>query len=221
MTRIKHSSDMNEIAATSITSLRQLAAYEESCKRCPLYRDATQAVPGEGPSRAALMLVGEQPGDKEDLAGKPFVGPAGRILNQALQDAGITREQTFVTGAVKHFKHEMRGKRRQHKRPNNYEVERCKIWLDFERRLVRPSTIVALGVTAARSLTGRTVTISKVRGKPLALADGTRLVVTVHPATLLRIPNGHDRHAAYRRFVADLKAAAVENPPAPARSKAG
>lgn len=221
MTRIKHSSDMNEIAATSITSLRQLAAYEESCKRCPLYRDATQAVPGEGPSRAALMLVGEQPGDKEDLAGKPFVGPAGRILNQALQDAGITREQTFVTGAVKHFKHEMRGKRRLHKRPNNYEVERCKIWLDFERRLVRPSTIVALGVTAARSLTGRTVTISKVRGKPLALADGTRLVVTVHPATLLRIPNGHDRHAAYRRFVADLKAAAVENPPAPARSKAG
>jgi uracil-DNA glycosylase len=221
MTRIKHSSDMNEIAATSITSLRQLAAYEESCKRCPLYRDATQAVPGEGPSRAALMLVGEQPGDKEDLAGKPFVGPAGRILNQALQDAGITREQTFVTGAVKHFKHEMRGKRRPHKRPNHYEVERCKIWLDFERRLVRPSTIVALGVTAARSLTGRTVTISKVRGKPLALADGTRLVVTVHPATLLRIPNGHDRHAAYRRFVADLKAAAVENPPAPARSKAG
>jgi uracil-DNA glycosylase len=221
MTRIKHSSDMNEIAATSITSLRQLAAYEESCKRCPLYRDATQAVPGEGPSRAALMLVGEQPGDKEDLAGKPFVGPAGRILNQALQDAGITREQTFVTGAVKHFKHEMRGKRRLHKRPNNYEVERCKIWLDFERRLVRPSTIVALGVTAARSLTGRTVTISKVRGKPLTLADGTRLVVTVHPATLLRIPNGHDRHAAYRRFVADLKAAAVENPPAPARSKAG
>jgi DNA polymerase len=221
MTRIKHSSDMNEIAATSITSLRQLAAYEESCKRCPLYRDATQAVPGEGPSRAALMLVGEQPGDKEDLAGKPFVGPAGRILNQALQDAGITREQTFVTGAVKHFKHEMRGKRRLHKRPNNYEVERCKIWLDFERRLVRPSTIVALGVTAARSLTGRTVTISKVRGKPLALADGTRLVVTVHPAALLRIPNGHERHAAYRRFVADLKAAAVENPPAPARSKAG
>ncbi len=212
---------MNEIAPTSITSLRQLAAHEQSCKRCPLYRDATQAVPGEGPSRAALMLVGEQPGDKEDLAGKPFVGPAGRILNQALQDAGIGREQTFVTGAVKHFKHEMRGKRRLHKRPNNYEVERCKIWLDFERRLVRPSTIVALGVTAARSLTGRTVTISKVRGEPLALADGTRLVVTIHPAALLRIPDDHERDAAYRHFVADLKAAAVENPRAPARSKGG
>src|SRR6202044_3576283 len=126
-----------------VKSLRQLAQAEESCTRCPLYRDATQAVPGEGPSRAALMLVGEQPGDKEDLAGKPFVGPAGRILNQALQDAGITREQTFVTGAVKHFKHEMRGKRRLHKRPNNYEVERCKIWLDEERRLVKPKAIIA------------------------------------------------------------------------------
>jgi uracil-DNA glycosylase len=158
-----------------------------------------------------LMLVGEQPGDKEDLAGKPFVGPAGRILDQALQDAGIAREQTFVTGAVKHFKHEMRGKRRLHKRPNNYEIERCKIWLDFERRLVRPSTIVALGVTAARSLTGRTVTISKVRGKPLALADGTRLVVTVHPAALLRLKDDDERHAAYRNFVADLKAAAAED----------
>ncbi len=222
MTRIKHSPNMNEVAPSSITSLRQLAAREESCKRCPLYRGATQAVPGEGPSRADLMLVGEQPGDKEDLAGKPFVGPAGRILDQALQDAGIVREQTFVTGAVKHFKHEMRGKRRLHKRPNNYEIERCKIWLDFERRLVRPSTIVALGVSAARSLTGRTVTISKVRGKPLALADGTRLVVTVHPAALLRIKDDHERHAAYRSFVADLQAAAVEGRPrASARSKAG
>lgn len=202
---------MNAEATASVKSLRQLAASEESCKRCPLYRDATQAVPGEGPSRADLMLVGEQPGDKEDLAGKPFVGPAGRILDQALQDAGIAREQTFVTGAVKHFKHEMRGKRRLHKRPNNYEIERCKIWLDFERRLVRPSTIVALGVTAARSLTGRTVTISKVRGKPLALADGTRLVVTVHPAALLRLKDDDERHAAYRNFVADLKAAAAED----------
>src|SRR5580704_15630649 len=202
---------MNEIAPTSITSLCQLAAREESCKRCPLYRDATQAVPGEGPSRAELMLVGEQPGDKEDLAGKPFVGPAGRILNQALQDAGITREQTFVNGAVKHFKHEMRGKRRLHKRPNNYEVERCKIWLDFERRLVRPSTIVALGVTAARSLTGRTVTINKIRGQAMSLADGTTLFVTVHPSSLLRIADESDQQKAYRQFVADLKNAAATN----------
>jgi uracil-DNA glycosylase len=192
----------------TVKSLRQLALAEQGCTRCPLYKDATQAVPGEGPSRAAFMLVGEQPGDKEDLAGKPFVGPAGRVLDEALRDAEIARDETFVTNAVKHFKHEMRGKRRLHKRPNNYEVERCKIWLDWERRLVKPSTIVALGVTAARSLTGRTLTIAKVRGKTLATADGTLLIVTIHPSALLRIEDADERHAAYRRFVADLKAAA-------------
>jgi DNA polymerase len=204
----------------SIKSLRQLAAAEGSCTRCPLYRDATQAVPGEGPSRAAFMFVGEQPGDREDIVGKPFVGPAGRILDQGLQDAGIAREKTFVTNAVKHFKHEMRGKRRLHKRPNNYEVERCKIWLDLERSLVKPSTVVALGVTAARSLTGRTVTIGKVRGKPLDMADGTRLVVTVHPSALLRIEDEDERHAAYKSFVADLKAAAAANSRGAAPAKA-
>jgi uracil-DNA glycosylase len=193
---------------TTFKSLRQLAAAEGGCTRCPLYKDATQAVPGEGPSRTPFMLVGEQPGDKEDLAGKPFVGPAGRVLDEALHDAGIAREETFVTNAVKHFKHELRGKRRLHKRPNNYEIERCKIWLDWERRLVKPSTIVALGVTAARSLTGRTLTIGKVRGKTLATADGTLLIVTVHPSALLRIEDADERHAAYRSFVADLKAAA-------------
>ena len=190
-------------------SLQQLAAAEAGCTRCPLYRDATQAVPGEGPHRAAFMLVGEQPGDKEDIAGKPFVGPAGRVLDQALHDAGIAREETFVTNAVKHFKHEMRGKRRLHKRPDNYEIERCRIWLDAERSLVKPATIVALGVTAARSLTGRTVTIGKVRGKPVDVGDGTRLVVTVHPSALLRIEDEDERHAAYRSFVADLKVAAA------------
>jgi DNA polymerase len=198
-------------AAGPIKSLQQLAAAEASCTRCPLCRDATQAVPGEGPRRAAFMLVGEQPGDKEDIAGKPFVGPAGRVFDQALHDAGIAREETFVTNAVKHFKHEMRGKRRLHKRPDNYEIERCRIWLDAERSLVKPSTIVALGVTAARSLTGRTVTIGKVRGKPLAMDDGTRLIVTVHPSALLRIEDEAERHAAYRSFVADLKVAAAAN----------
>jgi uracil-DNA glycosylase len=193
----------------AIKSLRRLAEAEKNCTRCPLYRDATQAVGGEGPERAAFMLVGEQPGDKEDLAGKPFVGPAGRVLDQALRDAGIAREETFVTNAVKHFKHEMRGKRRLHKRPNTYEIERCKTWLDAERSLVQPSTIVALGATAARSLTGRTVTIGKVRGKQLRMADGTKLVVTVHPSSLLRIKDDDERHAAYRGFVADLKAAAA------------
>ena len=122
--------------AEPVKSLRGLAAAEQACTRCPLYRDATQAVPGEGPDHAAFMLVGEQPGDREDLAGKPFVGPAGRVLDEALRDAGIAREQTFVTNAVKHFKHEMRGKRRLHKRPNNYEIERCRVWLDAERTLV-------------------------------------------------------------------------------------
>ncbi len=216
MTGTKHSVGLDtESSQAPIKSLRQLAQAEGGCTRCPLYRDATQAVPGEGPSRATFMLVGEQPGDKEDLAGKPFVGPAGRILDQALQDAGIAREETFVTNAVKHFKHEMRGKRRLHKRPNNYEIERCKIWLDLERSLVKPSTIVALGVTAARSLTGRAVTIGKMRGRPLDMADATQLVVTVHPSSLLRIEDVDQRHAAYRSFVADLKMAA-----APVRDRA-
>jgi uracil-DNA glycosylase len=195
-------------AASSIASLGKLAQAEADCRRCPLYRDATQVVPGEGPKHATFMLVGEQPGDKEDLAGKPFVGPAGRILDQALADAGIARKETFVTNAVKHFKHEMRGKRRLHKRPNNYEIERCKFWLDDERRLVKPAAIIALGVTAARALTGKTVTISKLRGKPLDLADGTRLFITVHPSALLRIEDDDDKRAAYRQFVADLKSAA-------------
>lgn len=203
-----------------IKSLGQLAQAEESCPRCPLYCDATQAVPGEGSSHAAFMLVGEQPGDKEDIAGKPFVGPAGRVLDQALHDAGIAREETFVTNAVKHFKHEMRGKRRLHKRPNNDEIERCKVWLDFERSLVKPSTIVALGVTAARRLTGRTVTIGKVRGKPIDMADGTRLVITVHPSAVLRIEDEDQRRAAYRSFVADLKAAVAASSRGMARGKA-
>jgi DNA polymerase len=199
---------MDAITEAPVRSLRQLAEAEEACTRCPLYRDATQAVHGEGPGHATFMLVGEQPGDKEDLAGRPFVGPAGRMLDQALADAGIDRDETFVTNAVKHFKHEMRGKRRLHKKPNNYEIERCKIWLDDERQLVKPSAIIALGVTAARSLTGKTLTIGKSRGKPLALADGTALFITVHPSALLRIDDDNDKHAAYRAFVADLKAAA-------------
>jgi DNA polymerase len=205
----KHSADMDQAAEPVLPSLRKLAEAENACRRCPLYKDTTQAVPGEGPSHAAFMLVGEQPGDKEDLTGKPFVGPAGRVLDAALKDAGIARQETFVTNAVKHFKHEMRGKRRLHKRPNNYEIERCKIWLDNERALVKPSIVIALGVTAARSLTGKTATIAKLRQKPLAMADGTTLVVTVHPSALLRIEDEADRRAAYEAFVADLKAAAT------------
>ncbi len=201
---------MDQPPEMPIKSLRQLAQAEGECRRCPLYRDATQAVPGQGPSHARFMLVGEQPGDKEDIAGKPFVGPAGRVLDAALRDAGIARKQAFVTNAVKHFKHEMRGKRRLHKRPNNYEIERCKIWLDRERELVKPATVIALGVTAARSLTGKTVTISKMRRTPVEMADGTKLVITVHPSSLLRIEDEADKRAAYKAFVADLKAAAAD-----------
>jgi len=199
---------MSEQIPPSIKTVTQLRAAEAECTRCPLYKDATQVVPGEGPTHARFMLVGEQPGDKEDHAGRPFVGPAGRILDQALADAGIPRKETFVTNAVKHFKHEMRGKRRLHKRPNAYEIERCKWWNDMERLIVKPQVVVALGATAARSLLGRVVTITKVRGEPIDLHDGSRLVVTIHPSALLRTEDEADKRAKYREFVADLKAAA-------------
>lgn len=197
-----------EDEAPVVRSLAALREAENECRRCPLYKNATQAVPGEGPSHAKVMLVGEQPGDKEDLAGKPFVGPAGRLLDQALADAGIPRNETFVTNAVKHFKFEPRGKRRLHKKPNAYEIERCKWWFEQERLIVKPAFIVALGATAARSLTGRAVTIGKVRGEAFALADGTQLLVTIHPSALLRIREEDDKRAAYAAFVKDLKVAA-------------
>src|SRR3954453_19286394 len=155
-----------------ISKLAALAAAEQACTRCPLYKFATQAVPGEGRLHSRLMLVGEQPGDKEDLAGKPFVGPAGRVLDEALLDAGIDRKDVFVTNAVKHFKHEMRGKRRLHKRPNAYEIERCKIWLELEREMVKPAVIVAMGATAARGVFGRAVPVMKSRGETFALDNG-------------------------------------------------
>jgi len=173
--------------APVVRSLTALRKAENECHRCPLYRNATQAVPGEGPSHARVVLVGEQPGDKEDLAGKPFVGPAGRILDKALADAGIPRDETFVTNAVKHFKFEPRGKRRLHKKPNTYEIERCKWWFEQERAIVKPGLIVALGATAARSVMGRPVTIGKLRGEALSLEDGMRMVITIHPSALLRM----------------------------------
>jgi DNA polymerase len=191
-------------ARLPIRSLRELADAENACTRCPLYAHATQAVPAEGRKRSPLMLVGEQPGDKEDLAGKPFVGPAGRVLDRALAEAGIVRDDVFVTNAVKHFKHEMRGKRRLHRRPNAYEIERCKIWLDLEREIVKPVAIVALGATAARSLLGRPITIAKLRGQMLQLSDDTAAVVTIHPSLLLRIEDAVDKDREYGRFVADL-----------------
>ena len=192
----------------AIKSLAELAKAENACTRCPLYKDATQAVPGEGRRQAHLMLVGEQPGDKEDLAGKPFVGPAGQVLDRALAEAEIPRTEVFVTNAVKHFKHEMRGKRRLHKRPNAYEIERCKIWLELERGTVKPAVIIALGATAARSLFGRPVTIAKLCGRMLELPDGTAALVTIHPSFLLRIRDAADKKREYGQFVADLRVAA-------------
>jgi uracil-DNA glycosylase len=193
-----------------VRSLKALARAEAECTRCPLYQSATQVVPGEGAVHARLMLVGEQPGDKEDIAGKPFVGPAGRILDQALEEAGIARDDAFVTNAVKHFKHEMRGKRRLHKRPNAYEIERCKWWLDQERAIVKPAAIVALGATAARSLFGRAATIARMRGQAHRLTDGTPAFVTIHPSWLLRIEDATDKTREYRSFVADLRQVAKE-----------
>jgi uracil-DNA glycosylase family protein len=190
-----------------VKSLSALRAAENDCRRCPLYKDATQAVPGQGQLGASMMLVGEQPGDQEDRAGLPFVGPAGRVLDRALEEAGIERKRVFVTNAVKHFKYEMRGKRRLHKRPNAYEIDRCHWWQDLERAIVKPAVIVALGATAARSLFGRPVTIGKLRGQALPLDNGIQAFVTLHPSALLRIKDEADKRQAYRSFVDDLRLA--------------
>jgi DNA polymerase len=189
----------------SIKSLKALRAAEEGCTRCPLYKYASQVVPGEGPTRVRLMMVGEQPGDQEDKQGRPFVGPAGGILVKALADAGIERKAVFVTNAVKHFKFEPRGKRRLHKRPNAYEIDRCHWWLDFERKIVQPDIVVALGATAVRSVSGRPLSINKIRGHVLPLPGGGRMVATIHPSYILRIEDEADKRAQYRQLVADLK----------------
>jgi DNA polymerase len=186
------------------TTLKGLSDAEAACRRCPLYRDATQVVPGEGPRGARMLLVGEQPGDQEDRQGRPFVGPAGRVLDRALAEAGIDREVVFVTNAVKHFKFEPRGKRRLHKKPNAHEIERCRWWLEIEKALLRPPVIVALGATAARSLMGRPVTLATLRGAPVTAPDGNRVVITIHPSYLLRIRDEDDKTRQFAGFVADL-----------------
>jgi DNA polymerase len=188
-----------------IARLGELRGALNGCRRCPLYENATQGVPGEGPSHAALMLIGEQPGNDEDLAGRPFVGPAGRLLDRALGDADIDRSKTFVTNAVKHFKFEPRGKRRLHKRPNASEIEACRWWLELERAFVRPALILALGATAARALLGRDVTIAKMRGEVIDVADVGHILVTIHPSFLLRLRDGSSRTREYSRFVEDLR----------------
>lgn len=186
-------------------SLAALAAGVDACRRCHLWRDATHGVAGEGPKTARLMFVGEQPGDQEDLAGRPFVGPAGQVFDKALAQAGVPRREAYVTNAVKHFKHELRGKRRIHKTPETPEIEACSWWLENERRLVRPRVIVALGATAVRAVLGKAGPIGKSRGQALQLPDQAQAVVTWHPSYLLRVPDPAAKARAYEEFVQDLK----------------
>jgi uracil-DNA glycosylase len=188
-----------------LEALRDEAA---ECRACPLWKDATQTVFGEGPTTAKVMLVGEQPGDKEDLAGLPFVGPAGQMLDRALQEAGIDRRKVYVTNAVKHFKFVPRGKIRLHQKPNTPEINACRPWYERERAAIQPDLVVAMGATAAQSVFGKITPINKNRGRLIDLDDGTRALVTVHPSYLLRLPDAEAKALEYQRFVEDLKIAA-------------
>ncbi|MBX3499236.1 MAG: UdgX family uracil-DNA binding protein [Alphaproteobacteria bacterium] len=188
-------------------ALAALAEDAKSCTRCPLYRNATQTVFGEGPADHPLMLVGEQPGDREDIEGHPFVGPAGKLLDRALAEAGIERDATWLTNVVKHFKNEPRGRKRLHRRPDRYEIDRCRWWLDQEIALVKPSLIVALGVTAAEALTGRRVVLSRLRGGAIELPTGHRGLITTHPSAILRVPDAAAKRTAFAALVKDLKIA--------------
>ena len=189
-------------------SLRSVAAASKHCRGCHLWERATQTVFGEGPRAANLLFVGEQPGDKEDLAGRPFVGPAGRIFDDALSQAGIERKRVFVTNAVKHFKWRASGKRRLHERPNSAEIAACRVWLELELRLVDPDIVVALGATAAQALLGRAFRVTKERGKLVSSPLAKRVVATVHPSSILRAPDDEARRAEMRAFVRDLKVVA-------------
>ena len=189
----------------SLSTLREQA---NDCRACPLWKSGTQTVFGEGPQSASIMLVGEQPGDKEDLAGKPFVGPAGQVLDRALKEAGIDRPKVYVTNAVKHFKFVLRGKFRLHQKPNTPEIKACRQWYERELAAIKPDLVVAMGATAAQSVFGKITPINKSRGRLIELAEGTKALVTVHPSYLLRLPDADAREREYARFVDDLKIAA-------------
>lgn len=185
-------------------TLDQARAAARACTRCPLYLLGTQTVFGEGPGTSPVMFVGEQPGDKEDLAGRPFVGPAGKLFDTLLAEVGIDRAACYVTNAVKHFKHEPRGSFRLHKKPDTPEIEACKWWLRIETAIVRPKLFVALGATAAQALTGNARNILKRRGSFEETRDGRPILITIHPSALLRIPNARDAATARQRFREDL-----------------
>jgi DNA polymerase len=193
-------------APHTIHTLDQLKGATMACRECPIGEFATQSVIGEGKLAPKLMLVGEQPGDQEDLAGHPFIGPAGKLLARALEAAGIPKDQTFVSNAVKHFKFELRGKRRIHKSPAVREIAACQHWLEDEIALVQPAALVALGSSAARSLLGRAVPVMAERGNWHPRPDGREVLVTLHPSALLRV-DSEDREAAFEAFVADLRQA--------------
>jgi uracil-DNA glycosylase family protein len=196
------------LMATASHSLETLREEASGCRACPLWKDATQTVFGEGPQHASLMLVGEQPGDKEDLAGKPFVGPAGLMLDRALKEAGIERPKVYVTNAVKHFKFVRRGKIRLHQKPNTPEIKACRQWYERELISIKPALVVAMGATAAQSVFGKITPINKTRGRLIDLDDGIKALVTVHPSYLLRLPDADAKAREYQRFVDDLKIAA-------------
>jgi DNA polymerase len=191
--------------SASLSALRDEAS---TCRACPLWKDATQTVFGEGPQHASIMLVGEQPGDKEDLAGQPFVGPAGQLLDRALQEAGIDRPKVYVTNAVKHFKFVARGKFRLHQKPNTSEIKACRPWNQRELAAIEPALVVAMGATAAQSVFGKITPINKSRGRLIDLDERTKALVTVHPSYLLRLPDADAKAREYQRFVEDLKIAA-------------
>jgi uracil-DNA glycosylase len=188
-----------------VRSYEELVEAAARCQACPLYRNATRTVFGEGPVRARLMLVGEQPGDQEDLKGRPFVGPAGQLLDWALQKAGIDRARTYVTGVVKHFKWVARGKRRIHSKPSSLEIKACRPWLDQEISLVRPEVLVCLGATAAQALLGASFRVTRERGRFVRSELAPHVMATVHPSSLLRIEDDAERKTAIREFVTELR----------------
>ena len=196
------------MTTASSSSLKTLREEASRCRACHLWKNATQTVFGEGPQHAQVLLVGEQPGDKEDLAGKPFVGPAGLMLDRALQEAGIDRKKVYVTNAVKHFKFVPRGKIRLHQKPNTADIKACRQWYERELAAIKPDLVVAMGATAAQSVFGKLTPVNKTRGRLIEIED-TRALVTVHPSYLLRLPDAEAKAREYQRFVEDLKIAAA------------